>query len=442
MGTGDANSVDPATTPLGGVDGAVWVAQWDLSDDGGPRAVTAGTSHRSSRARVLVRDRGRVLGFADLRMASGRVTPSELRRTASALQRRRAPHEGAPASRAHDVHPVLGPPRSADDSRLLSVAICTRDRPVELERCLVSVQGLAYGNFEVLVVDNAPRTGAARAVVGRLAAADSRLRYCVEPRAGLSRARNRALAEARGDVVAFADDDVVVDEWWLHAIARALEFGDQVACVTGLVASARLVTPSERYFDGRVRFADRVVPAMYTRDQPPPGHVMFPYQPGLFGVGANFAVDRRHVQEIGGFDERLGAGSRTAGGEDLDLFVRVIRSGKALVYQPTALVWRYNLEDPGALRAQMRAYGRGLGAVVAKWGAEPETRRDMVRRAVPAVAHLSRLWRENARRAPGKVQPRRLVLSEVVGALQGPISFIRSRDDEDRQSQPVPKVDA
>jgi GT2 family glycosyltransferase len=430
MGTGDAKSDLPATTSLEAVMGPVLVAQWDVADERAPRPVGPDTPRHWARARVLIRDHARVLGFADVGLSTGEVTLAELRRAASVLQRRRPEDDGAGMPYDRDGRLELGPDRP-DDSAFLTVAICTRDRPGALERCLASVQRLNYSNFEVLVVDNAPRTDASHDVVEKVAASDGRVRYLLEPRAGLSRARNLALAEARSDVVAFADDDVVVDEWWLDALAAALAVGRDVACITGLVASARLVTPSEQYFDSRVRFADRVAPVVYRGSRPPAGHGMFPYQPGLFGVGANFAVDRRHVLEIGGFDNRLGAGSRTAGGEDLDLFVRIIRSGMALVYQPTAVVWRYNLEDPAALQAQMRAYGQGLGAVVAKWAGQRETRGEMLRRVVPALAHLSRLWVENARRESRTLQPRRLVLAEAIGAVQGPFSFVRSRHDDD-----------
>src|SRR6185503_8961797 len=87
----------------------------------------------------------------------------------------------------------------------ITVAICTKDRPALLERCLASLAALdpasvrALGMFEVLVVDNAPSTDATKTVV----ASHPLVRYVREPRAGLNFARNRALKDARGDFVAY-----------------------------------------------------------------------------------------------------------------------------------------------------------------------------------------------------------------------------------------------
>ncbi|PRC62799.1 glycosyl transferase family 2, partial [Mycobacterium sp. ITM-2017-0098] len=68
-----------------------------------------------------------------------------------------------------------------------------------------------------------------------------------EPRPGLSRARNTGLSAATGEVVAFTDDDVVVDRHWLSAIARGFSRGPAVSCVSGIVAAAELRTPAQAY---------------------------------------------------------------------------------------------------------------------------------------------------------------------------------------------------
>src|SRR5689334_24417701 len=55
--------------------------------------------------------------------------------------------------------------------------------------------------------------------------------------------------------------------------------------------------------------------------------------------GASFGFARQALADLGGFDTALGAGTATGGGEDLDIFVRVLRSGGAIAYEPSALVW-------------------------------------------------------------------------------------------------------
>src|SRR5690348_12347934 len=87
-----------------------------------------------------------------------------------------------------------------------SVVICTRDRPRYLERCLNALGALDYPCFEIVVVDNAPSDGRTRDLAQRRQA-----RYVVEPTPGLSRARNRGALESTGEIVAYLDDDAIVD---------------------------------------------------------------------------------------------------------------------------------------------------------------------------------------------------------------------------------------
>src|SRR5206468_1387529 len=83
---------------------------------------------------------------------------------------------------------------------------------------------------------------------------------------------------------------------------------------------------------------------------------------GAAGTGANFAFDRQFLMGLGGFDEALGAGAPTKGGEDLDIFVRAILSGRPLIYEPSAIVWHIHRVEVGELRTQMYNYGLGLTA--------------------------------------------------------------------------------
>src|SRR5947209_6858962 len=100
-----------------------------------------------------------------------------------------------------------------------SVVVCTRDRPDYLDRCLDALALLEYPHFDVLVVDNAPSDGRTREVAARW---DTR--YVQEPVAGLSRARNRGAMESSGEIVAYLDDDAIVDSGWLSGLA--VEFSD------------------------------------------------------------------------------------------------------------------------------------------------------------------------------------------------------------------------
>ena len=128
---------------------------------------------------------------------------------------------------------------------LITVAICTRDRAASLARTLDSLAAMAPpgGPFEVLVIDNAS-TDDTPAVAARFAARLP-LRLEREARPGLSHARNRAVAAARGAYIAWTDDDVAVDADWLAAYARAFAHWPEASVFGGPIVPVLLppVTP-------------------------------------------------------------------------------------------------------------------------------------------------------------------------------------------------------
>src|SRR4029077_17889450 len=100
-----------------------------------------------------------------------------------------------------------------------TVVICTRNRAPELDRCLAAVKQVVYPKMEVLVVDNAPSDESSRKIAERWG-----VDYVVEPRQGLSRARNLGLQLSSNEIVAFIDDDAVPSPEWLHGLCA--EFSD------------------------------------------------------------------------------------------------------------------------------------------------------------------------------------------------------------------------
>src|SRR5262245_27634309 len=116
----------------------------------------------------------------------------------------------------------------------LTIAICTKDRAKRLAGLLESLQRVtAASRFratEILVIDNASVDSATREAVAGFAG----MRYTFEPRAGLDFARNAALRHATGDLLAFLDDDVVVDRHWLDGLYCAWEGCPEAGGFTGL----------------------------------------------------------------------------------------------------------------------------------------------------------------------------------------------------------------
>ena len=386
----------------------LWVGSVDLSQDVGT-AVELAAADGYHRARLLVRDGRQVLGFIEVDIRDGVVSSADIAQRSAAL----------PA--ALPVQPSRHPPPT-------TVILCTRNRPAELRSALTSLVGLAYPAFEVVVVDNAPGMGTAREVAAGFD--DDRIRVVGEPRPGLARARNTGVRAARHDILAFTDDDVVVDPLWLQGIADGFTDDPRVACVCGMVPSGELRTRAQLYFDARVTWARNCGRKTYDINRPPADDALFPFRVGQFGTGANFAMRRECMFDLGGFDEGLGAGSRTRGGEDIDMFVRVLLAGYELVYQPSAIVWHRHRGDMAALGEQITGYGLGLGAWMTKLLCTRETSPMVLRRALAAARYAPRM---TAVTVPGELDepghlPRiNLQAVELMAVARGPFSYAAAR---------------
>ncbi len=257
----------------------------------------------------------------------------------------------------------------------LTVAICTKDRPDNLVRCLHSLIPLqvsgksAVPRFEVLVVDNAPSDDRTKALVASLPS----VRYTREPKPGLDFARNHALHHATGDWLAYLDDDVVVDRYWLDGLIEAWTENPDAGAFTGLVLPFELETEAQILFEQRGGFRRGFEKIRY--GQMLPGNPLYPCGAGIFGAGCNMAFRRDMLLKLGGFDEALDTGAPLPGGGDLDVFYRVIRAGHHLVYEPRYLVFHQHRRELEKLQRQYWTWGLGFMAFVAKsWQSDPAQR--------------------------------------------------------------------
>jgi glycosyltransferase involved in cell wall biosynthesis len=145
-----------------------------------------------------------------------------------------------------------------------------------LQGCLERLAQLVYPHLEILVVDNAPVDDSTEQLTQRLSAVDVRIRYVREDRPGLSFARNRALSEATGELLAFTDDDVWVDRGWVDGLVRGFQAAAGVGCVTGLVATASVRSPEEAYFDARAAsWSSRLSAQLFDPADPPADDPLF-----------------------------------------------------------------------------------------------------------------------------------------------------------------------
>ncbi|MDT5067615.1 MAG: hypothetical protein QOK02_3770 [Mycobacterium sp.] len=344
--------------------GAVWVGEIRTDELDVQRLELAGGVN-FRRARFLVWEDDEARGFIELPITDGGVDVATVK----------AEIEELPPIRSR-LAPWVRPP--------MSVVVCTKDNPDDLRDALEKIAALDYPEFEIVVVDNNPSSGLTPPVV---AAVDSgSIRRVDAVGQGLSIARNVGVKNARHRIIAFTDDDVLVDRSWLTNLAYGFSVGDDVACVCGMAASAELATPSQVYFDKRVGWAD-CDSAVFELAAPPEDPI-FPFRVAAYGTGANFAIRKDVVLALGGFDEGLGVGSPTGGGEDLDIFSRVLLADKQLVREPSAVVWHRHRRTIGELKIQIYNYGRGLGAWITKLLFRPKTLAMVLRRVRVGIRHL------------------------------------------------------
>jgi glucosyl-dolichyl phosphate glucuronosyltransferase len=223
--------------------------------------------------------------------------------------------------------PTAPAPRPA---MTITIAIARYNRAGEVEKTLAGLARLdttGCPEHEILVIDNNSTDGTAGVVARMGPRFGGRLRCVREERQGLSHARNRAIAEARYEVVAFLDDDVDVDPRWLRNLAAAYAGGD-VAAVGG---RAFLVYPGPR-----PRWLGDGIEGLLTKVELGPDR-----RPAVAGelYGVNLSFRKDWLKRAGGFRTDIGRiGTTLLGGEDDDMVARVAALGGAVLYEPTAVV--------------------------------------------------------------------------------------------------------
>ena len=191
--------------------------------------------------------------------------------------------------------------------------------------------------------------------------------HCSQPPRGLSAARNLATNQANCPIIAFTDDDCVPDPNWLAHIERMLISNPIADAVTGSIQPLESGHPGE--FPISIRTGRK---GMKFQGRTMPWHV---------GSGGNFAIRRTWLFLVGGFDERLGAGSPGKAAEDTDLFYRLLRADAVIQYEPELVIY-HERQDATRLIRSFWNYSYGIGAFSAKHA----------RKGDPYAAYMLCVW--------------------------------------------------
>ncbi|HEX5707754.1 MAG TPA: glycosyltransferase [Pyrinomonadaceae bacterium] len=220
----------------------------------------------------------------------------------------------------------------------ITVVVPTYRRPVQLAALLDALARQDYprASFEVVVVDDGSERAPEREVEVAARAIDARL--VVQPHAGPSAARNRAARLARGEYLAFTDDDCAPEPAWLTALARRL------VETPPRVVGGRTVNALERNLCAATsQLTTEVVYEYYNPDP----------SAARFFASNNLAAPAREFREAGGFDERY------HWAEDRDFCDRWRARGFGMTYAPDAVVRHAHHLSPRTLWRQHFGYGRG-----------------------------------------------------------------------------------
>ena len=302
-----------------------------------------------------------------------------------------------------------------------SVVVCTRNRSKDLAKGLPQLARLEEEGHEVLIVDNCPNNDLTKDLVSKYPA----IRYILEPVPGLDTARNRGLRSTHGEIVAFTDDDAIVDEEWLPALLKNFQ-DPTVAVVTGITMPLELESEAQNWFEITNSFGRGYVRQRFDAS------TLNILATGQVGAGVNMAVRRSAMGEIGYFDEALDAGTPTLSGGDQEFFYRTLAAGYRIIYDPAALVWHRHRRTWEELRFTL--YGYGVG-VYAWWT------RTLLTEGEWTVLYRATKWflEHYGRNLIGSFlkrsdrMPIDLAWAELRGALVGPLRYLQSRQRIERR---------
>jgi len=244
---------------------------------------------------------------------------------------------------------------------MISIVVCTYNGSWKLENTLASFSRLSTAlevPWELVVVDNCSTDNTAH-LVGQFAAKSRfSVRYVYEPEQGKSFALNTGVQAARGDLLAFTDDDVLVDQHWLTSLARTFA---QFDCIG---------------------VAGRVVPVWWEpkpewlelEDQQAVVHFEYGEEPRTLDFppnGANMAFRRIAFEKYGLFRVDLGKTKDATGIEDREFGVRLLTAGQRIVYAPKAVI--YHPVERGRLRKDyFLRWAYSIGRQLVRSGLWPE----------------------------------------------------------------------
>lgn len=257
----------------------------------------------------------------------------------------------------------------------VSIIIPTKNRSEHLENCLRSIISVDKNYDEIIVVDGSTDINEQKKT--EKIVNDFGGKYYIEPKNGVSVARNTGIKKSSGDILVFGDDDFIVDKDWIKNLVENY-LNREVMCCTGRMLTYRNDEISEviektmsfdrgdkrRFFTKKdisiIRLLRTITLIGNKR--------LYNKTPVPWAIGYGFNSFKREIfNKIGYFDENLGVGTSSLGGEELDIFYRILKGGYSIAYEPKAIIFHNHRQTfDGALKAAYYA-GASIKSFTSKY---------------------------------------------------------------------------
>ena len=233
-----------------------------------------------------------------------------------------------------------GIPCASNNFPFISIIVCTYNGASTIRDTLEGVLKLDYPNYEVIVVNDGSKDDTPNIV------AEYPVRLISRPNRGLSTARNTGMYAARGEILAYIDDDAYPDPHWLKYLAYAYANSDH-ACIGG-----PNIAPE----------GDGFLATCVANAPGGPVHVLLDDEIAEHVPGCNMSFRKDALMLIKGFDPVF----RSAG-DDVDVCWRIQQSGRTIGFHPAAVVWHHRRNSFKAYWKQQQGYGKAEALLEAKW---------------------------------------------------------------------------
>jgi glucosyl-dolichyl phosphate glucuronosyltransferase len=268
---------------------------------------------------------------------------------------------------------------------LLTIAICTYNRSRLLNDALQSFHATikpAGASFEVLIVDNNSKDDTRSVVERWIGKSEFPMRYVYEPRQGLSRARNRAVDESRGEWIWYTDDDIYFSAEWLEQAIGGIRFFPEAAALTGRIvlafesAKPDWLPASLLPYYGLTTFGDE----------------LRWLNPTELPIGANTAFRRQVFDEIGRFREDLGRiASSLISCEESDIAMKLHQGKFRIGYVPDAMVRHRVTRNRARISwLRKRAFWGGVSNVLLERRTRLLSRRQLIQQGSEIIRNVGR----------------------------------------------------